>query len=93
LVSFIIQLIYRWLSFFCDLQELEKEAAKGVARSQTSQTVVPLPLKAPSLGLALTLEAGKASMTTQVPVVEPTAKKEPARTLPADVQKDSGAVT
>jgi hypothetical protein len=63
--------------YFCDLQELQK-AAKGASSSRMSQTTVPLPPKAASLGHALTLEARKASMTTHVPVVE-LATKEPAR--------------
>jgi len=79
--------------YFCDLQELQKKAAKGVARSWTSQTATPPPPKAPSSGPALTLEAGKTSMTTQVPVEEPAVEKEPTRAPPVDAQKDGGAVT
>jgi hypothetical protein len=56
--------------------------------SQT--TVAPLP-KALSSSPALTLETGKTLMTTQVPVVEPAAEKDPSRAPPADAQKDGGA--
>lgn len=55
--------------------------------------MAPPPPKAPSSGLALTLEVGKTSMTTQVPVAGPAAEKEATRALLADTQKDGGAVT
>jgi hypothetical protein len=79
--------------YFYDLQEVQKGATKRAARSWTSQTVAAPPPKAPSSGATLTLETGKMPRTTQVPVAETVAEKDPTRAPPAYAQKEGGAVT
>jgi hypothetical protein len=79
--------------YLCALQDLQKNAAKGAAGPRLSQTSVLPPPKAPSTYLALTLAAGEATASPQVPETEAAKEKGPLASGDVDAQKDGGAAT